>query len=494
MPEVLYRKYRPKNFNQLVGQDQVKEILSKAVERDSLSHAYIFSGSRGTGKTTCARILAKMLNCLSETLPRPCGVCESCTGIDTSSHMDVIELDAASYRGIDEIRKIRDAASYRPVMGRYKVYIIDEFHMLTREAFNALLKTLEEPPERVVFILATTNLEKVPETVLSRCQIFNFRAYSDEEIVEYLERIASSEGIQYTETALRRIATAAHGGMRDAANLLERVVAFKDNLDDESVRLTLGVLPEETVLNFLKAFAAMDPDKLLEVSKKTMSDGFSYETLLEQSIEVLKLSFSDKGDSGDLRLLSAMWDILKELRYAEDKRGVFEVMTILRSSELPKLEEKTLELKVEKTSGPDGFDAKETAPYESRENADDSSSDGSKEGLVKSLLNYLYEKDYTTTWVALSLSNIVESEDFGALIVKAQEGLVQEIIDQERDTIEKIATDVFNISIHFENDPKRNSIEKLSASDKQYFERFLEVFGVSDQSELSEFKIEIEED
>ena len=173
--EVLYRKYRPKSFSEIVGQDHVKKILTNALKMGRIAHAYIFAGPRGTGKTTTARILAKSLNCENRKDAEPCNQCQSCISIDEGTFMDVVELDAASNRGIDEIRRIREGAGYRPIEGKYKVYIIDEVHMLTKEAFNALLKTLEEPPEHVVFVLATTNLEKVPPTIVSRCQVLEFK-------------------------------------------------------------------------------------------------------------------------------------------------------------------------------------------------------------------------------------------------------------------------------------------------------------------------------
>ncbi|MFN4190565.1 MAG: DNA polymerase III subunit gamma/tau, partial [Pseudothermotoga sp.] len=210
--EALYRKYRPKNFDQIIDQLQAKLVLQNAIVKDSVSHAYIFTGPRGTGKTSVARVLAKALNCDNRTSYEPCCNCDSCISIDKGTHPDVIELDAASNRGIDEIRRIRDAVGFRPMIGKYKVYIIDEFHMLTREAFNALLKTLEEPPTRVTFVLATTNLEKVPPTIISRCQVIEFKNFTEDDIVKNLLQVSSREGLKLLEDAAKFVAKRANGG------------------------------------------------------------------------------------------------------------------------------------------------------------------------------------------------------------------------------------------------------------------------------------------
>jgi DNA polymerase-3 subunit gamma/tau len=493
MSEVLYRKYRPKNFSELVGQDQVKEVLIKSFEKSSISHAYIFSGSRGTGKTTTARIFAKMLNCLSESNEKPCGICQSCRAIDTSSHLDVVELDAASYRGIDEIRKIRDSAAYRPVMGRYKIYIIDEFHMLTRAAFNALLKTLEEPPERVVFILATTNIEKVPETILSRCQVFTFKTLSEEEIVIYLERIATSESFSFSEDGLTRIARAARGGMRDAVNLMERVVAFTGSLDDQSVRLTLGILPNELITSFLEAFSGADPNRLLKVSKEVLYEGFSYESLLEQSIEFVKEEYVKDMRLGALQIISGLWEILKEMKYAEDKKAVFEVMTILKSSELAGIN-KTTGVVSKKGGLEDTAVAKNDVQTKVEVPPLSTGGDDISRGPVEKLLDHLYEKDFTLLWVLLGLSRITLSEDGGSLIVDSDEDFVSHLIEEKLDMINSISTEVVGKSVSLSRDKSPKAFEKLDKDQRAYVKNFMDVLGLNVNGAPGEFKIEIEED
>ena len=220
---VLARKYRSRTFDDLVGQDAIATTLRNAVSAGRVHHGYLFTGTRGVGKTSAARILAKSLNCLSSDAPTPtpCGSCESCLRIAEGEDIDVIEIDAASNTGVDNIRDLRDNAAYRPARARFKVYIIDEVHMLSTGAFNALLKTLEEPPEHVKFILATTEIQKVPATILSRCQRFDFRSIAVADIAAHLTAILEAEGVESDDVALRRIARLANGSMRDALSLLD---------------------------------------------------------------------------------------------------------------------------------------------------------------------------------------------------------------------------------------------------------------------------------
>src|SRR5213076_2884559 len=219
--QTLYLKYRSQKFGELVGQDAIAQTLKNAVEQSRVAHAYLLSGVRGTGKTSTARILAKAINCLNLQGAEPCGVCANCVEIGSGAAVDLIEIDAASNRGIDEIRDLRERVKYLPAVLKVKVYIIDEAHMLTTEAFNALLKTLEEPPEHVVFVLCTTEANKVPLTVLGRCQQFVFRRFGDEQIVGHLARVAASEGIAVEPEALGLVAHVAQGSMRDAIGLLD---------------------------------------------------------------------------------------------------------------------------------------------------------------------------------------------------------------------------------------------------------------------------------
>src|SRR6266545_1518283 len=232
---VLARRYRPQLFADLVGQEPVAQALVNALQSNRVAHAYLFTGARGVGKTSTARILAKALNCEKGPTATPCGVCESCRAITSGDDVDVLEIDGASNRGIDEVREIRQNVQFRPSISRYKIYIIDEVHMLTAPAFNALLKTLEEPPPHVKFIFATTEVQKIPVTILSRCQRFDFAGIGTARIVEQLKQVVAGEKMQADDDALEWIARRAAGSMRDAQSLLDQLLAF----GDENQRLTL---------------------------------------------------------------------------------------------------------------------------------------------------------------------------------------------------------------------------------------------------------------
>src|SRR3989454_6253359 len=263
--QVIARKYRPQVFEEVVGQKLVTETLANAIRTNRVAHGYIFSGARGVGKTTTARILAKALNCAQGPTVAPCGKCPSCTEIAAGNSVDVLEIDAASNRGIDEIRGLRESVRYLPARDRYRVFIIDEVHMLTTEAFNALLKTLEEPPPRSLFILATTEAHKLPATIQSRCQHFAFRLLDYAEIYAELERISAAEKIRADEKALSAIAQAAEGSLRDALSILDQMIAAcGDQLDDARVRQLLGVVPASFMRELVQAIHTGDGRQTLE--------------------------------------------------------------------------------------------------------------------------------------------------------------------------------------------------------------------------------------
>ncbi|MBL7053564.1 MAG: DNA polymerase III subunit gamma/tau [Candidatus Portnoybacteria bacterium] len=239
---VLYRKYRPKTFGEVVNQDHIKKTLINALKLDKVAHAYLFTGTRGTGKTTIARLLAKAINCTQRKDSEPCNKCQACLEINNSKSLDLIEIDAASNRGIDEIRELRDGIKFSPSSLKYKVFIIDEIHMLTREAFNALLKTLEEPPAHAIFILATTEIHKVPQTIISRCQKFDFHKLTIDKIVERLNWISKQEKIKIEKSALELIAVNADGSVRDGESLLGQIMSMEDkNITLEEVQTILGI-------------------------------------------------------------------------------------------------------------------------------------------------------------------------------------------------------------------------------------------------------------
>lgn len=273
--QVLARKYRPQTFKDVLGQDAIVATLKNAIKSNRLHHAYLFSGSRGTGKTTLARIFAKALNCQNPTLDlEPCNQCASCREITLGNSLDVIEIDGASNRGIEDIRQINETVGYATSSGKYKIYIIDEVHMLTKEAFNALLKTLEEPPEKVKFFFATTEVHKVLPTILSRCQRFNLNRISSELIVQKLKMIAEQAGVEADEEALRLVANMADGGLRDAESLFDQVLAFTNQkIDAETIASILGVMTKEIFFSLDASAKAGDIAQGFVIADRVFSNG-----------------------------------------------------------------------------------------------------------------------------------------------------------------------------------------------------------------------------
>ncbi len=269
------RKYRPMTFEEMIGQKPVVRTLKNAVQNNRVSQAYIFSGMRGVGKTTAARILAKALNCQDGPTPTPCNKCEFCTGINEDRSVDVLEIDGASNRGIDEVRSLREGVKYKPIHSRYKVIIIDEVHMLTREAFNALLKTLEEPPAHTVFIFATTEFHKVPATIISRCQHFEFKKISQKDLINHLLDITKKENITVSPFGLNLIAEAADGSLRDVLSLLDQAVAFSgDVINDEDLKEILGTISNNVLLEFSTAILEENSDKVFTLVEEIIENGF----------------------------------------------------------------------------------------------------------------------------------------------------------------------------------------------------------------------------
>lgn len=288
MHQALYRKWRPRTFDEVCGQDHITSILKYEVANSKFSHAYLFCGSRGTGKTSCAKILAKAVNCLSPENGNPCGKCAACLSIDSGAATDVLEMDAASNNGVDNIRDIRDEVVYSPSSLKYRVYIIDEVHMLSPSAFNALLKTLEEPPEHVVFILATTELHKLPATIISRCQRFDFRRITTEILKNHLLDIAKAENIEITESAATILAKHAQGGMRDAISLLDLCAGSRRLIDDALVSETVGLGGREKLIDVVRAIAKKDYEKIFEAVDETVRSSRDIAVFWQELIAVYR--------------------------------------------------------------------------------------------------------------------------------------------------------------------------------------------------------------
>lgn len=309
--KVLYRKYRPENFENIVDQDYIITILNNSIKNNKVSHAYIFSGPRGTGKTTTAKVFAKAINCLNPTDAGPCGTCEMCKMFNNNT--DIIELDAASNNGVDEIREIIDNVKLAPSYSKYKVYIIDEVHMLTQNAFNALLLTLEEPPSNVVFIMATTNIENVPVTILSRCQRFDFRKIGYEALFSRLKYVCEQEDIHITDEAVGEIARLSDGGMRDALSILDQVQQEEKEITIETIEKIYGIVPSKLIDDLVEAFDNDNIDKIMSRVSDFQNLGLNYKTLVKYTINNLKDRAINKLKSKEIDFYNKYKAIILEL-------------------------------------------------------------------------------------------------------------------------------------------------------------------------------------
>ena len=321
----LYRKWRPAKFSDVCGQEAITEILKNEISQNTVSHAYLFCGLRGTGKTTCAKILAKAVNCLAPKDGEPCGECENCKEAERGALLDIVEMDAASNTGVDNIRSIIDEVSFLPSQGKRKVYIIDEVHMLSAGAFNALLKTLEEPPEHVIFILCTTETHKLPATILSRCQRFDFGRIAIDDITARVKHIASAEGISITDSAAALIARLAEGAMRDALSLLELCSGTNKTLDYDDACALLGVPDKDSFHRLCKAFAEKDTSAALELMNTVLAKGKAA-TVCAELIEFFRDLLVVSTASSPKSLLSETDEEIEKLKATA---GAFGTLTLL---------------------------------------------------------------------------------------------------------------------------------------------------------------------
>ena len=329
--EVLYRKWRPPRFSDIVGQGPITQTLTQAVAHGRTAHAYLFCGPRGTGKTSTARVLAKSLNCTMRppTVGDPCGACDNCRAIDNGSFMDLIEVDAASNRGIDEIRDLREKVRFAPTVGRNKVYIIDEAHALTNDAFNAFLKTLEEPPPHSVFVLATTEPERLPPTIVSRCQRFDFHRIAMQDMTDRLAGIAQEEGAEVSTEVLRLIGRASGGSLRDGTNLLDQLMtSFGARVSVEQARELLGISGEESALALVKHLLTGNTAQALEVINSVADEGVDIRPLHRMTVELLRAALLIK--SGAASSLDLSKDTQSQLTFAAESVPVEQIMRALR--------------------------------------------------------------------------------------------------------------------------------------------------------------------
>ncbi len=352
---VLARKYRPMTFEEMIGQHAVVQTLQNAIRSGRVAQAYLFSGTRGVGKTTAARILAKALNCEKGPTPTPCGVCESCRGIQEDRQLDVLEIDGASNTGIDNIRDLRDLVQYKAMKSRYKVVIIDEVHQISKQAFNALLKTLEEPPEKTLFIFATTELQKVPATIISRCQYFEFKRVSQKDLTAHLSEIARKEDLVLTENGFNQIARAADGSVRDSLTLLDQAVAFcGKTVSDADLDLILATINRDLLFEFSSAVIAAAPDRIFSLVDKVIDSGYDlrafHKRLIEHFRDLLIVRTMEKpqdilhlgepdlaafrteaektGEEDLLRFLQSLQDGEAGLRYSSQPQIAFETLLV----------------------------------------------------------------------------------------------------------------------------------------------------------------------
>lgn len=351
----LYRKFRPKTFDQVIGQDHITSTLINQIKIGQIGHAYLFTGTRGTGKTTCAKIFAKAINCLNAKNGSPCLECENCLALDEASNIDILEIDAASNNGVNEIRELREKIKYPPIQGSYKVYIIDEVHMLTDSAFNALLKTLEEPPKHAVFILATTEAYKLPATILSRCMRFDFRLVDNETLATHLKNVFKSLNITCDEGSYKTISSCAEGSVRDMLSIADCVLSFcKGNITEDKVKQILGSSDKEAVLNLAEAIIEKNLGKVLEIINDLYNQGknlvslgkeitihfknllvikncSNYEKMLNVSNETLKklIEQSSKLDAQDLIAFMQKFSYIEaDLKYALSPKTLIELTAL----------------------------------------------------------------------------------------------------------------------------------------------------------------------
>lgn len=457
----LYRVWRPGTFSEVVGQNHISQTLRNAVQQNRVTHAYLFSGPRGTGKTSLAKIMGKALNCLNLKDGEPCNECQNCQGINEGSFLDYFEIDAASNRGIDEIRDMRERVKFTPSQGRTKVYVIDEVHMLTNEAFNALLKTLEEPPEHVVFILATTEPHKIPLTILSRCQRYDFKKIFEEGIKERLKEIIAKENLKVEENALDLIVRKAEGGMRDAISILDQGISAtgKNELSLAEVEEILGTLNEEQLYNIFFGTFKGEPGNIFSSLDNYLAEGKDIKQIVKDMTdylrEIILYKVSGKGENKKMKELSEMKDLkyfnalLKDLIEGEQKMYFFSRPRIILEALLMSREEgqkeekkkvKTNEQVAEKPTVEKRIEIKE----EVKNIPDEVEGSGSK-NLWEDVLNQV-KKEKIILHACLIEGSYAFEDGVGKVIFPENKKFHQERVSQKEnlDLLEKIFEKKYN--------------------------------------------------
>lgn len=472
----LYRKYRPKDFNEIAGEQEIVKTIKNALKSGKLAHAYLFTGPRGVGKTTIARLIAKGVNCLEGITDEPCNICENCLEISNGNFLDLIEIDAASNRGIDEIRQLKEKINYKPTKGRKKVYIIDEVHMLTKEAFNALLKTLEEPPEHVLFILATTEPDKILPTIISRCQRYDFKTVNYSDMREKLIYICKNEGYDIDEESLMAIYESSGGSMRDSISILERVLVNSERkeIKIEEVESILGITSVKLIDNFLELVNENKKNESVELLEKIWKDSLDIELFFKDLAKRSKEKIVSGNLSVDrgLEIIDTVYDVLGKFRFEEDKKLLGYVIL----NKLLTKEEKVKEVVVEKI-------VKVSEIIESKEKVEN----------AEEYLNIPFER-FKEAWEKIVSEAKKRKISFGAFLVKAypkdsKDGVIKigfsndqsfsrDMMDSEpyktifKEVVEKIFNSKVNIKYELEEEKTKEKVEEES-----YSKKIIEFFG-----------------
>lgn len=490
----LYRKYRPTKFDEVIDQEHITKTLINQIENDKVGHAYLFCGSRGTGKTSTAKIFARAINCEHPVNGSACGECKACQSLSESSNLDILEIDAASNNGVDEIRELREQVKYPPVNGKYKVYIIDEVHMLSPSAFNALLKTLEEPPKYVVFILATTESHKIPATILSRCMRFDFKLVSTEAIAELLKRILTDSKISFDEKAVNIIARAGNGSVRDALSIADMVIAYSNNnLTYDSVAKVVGSIEKDKLYDIIEALTQKSLGKMLEELDKILGTGKPPQVLSKEIITYLRdllvihtvsepmakemvvvptdTFLKMKGQASDenyktiLSAIECLSTVEQDLRYSVHPRIVLET-ALIKAMNFINLEQRVTN--IEKKLQGENLEVKKKITEIKVFNNELKTS--SKVNIVGELMAYLRRTGNMLTYAGVAVADKIELEDNKLTIVATAGTKSESLNNAESKKILQEFCDSFGYELNFvyNEDPMEVMVKKLKDAFGEY--------------------------